>query len=153
MRLILLYIVLNYKKKKKAYSFGICTHSGVIGISPVVCYCLYQTPTEAWAHIGGSESLNRNYSCSEVMERQIDKLWDAILTKYQISTCRLLNLTQNFLSVLWYKERKDYTEWRMPTVCWLVVSWAPLQQSICILRGAGGWWLLLLFHWLQYQLT
>lgn len=46
--------------------------------------------------LGGiSERLNSNYSCIEVMEGQIDKLWDAILTnaRFQFIACLTINKT------------------------------------------------------------
>lgn len=54
------------------------SHPALVQLFVIVCAKAQQRPELT---LGGiSESLKRHYGCSEVMHRQIDKLWDASLT-------------------------------------------------------------------------
>lgn len=80
-------------------------YSGLAQLSVIVCTKPQQRPALT---LGGiSESLNRNYSCSEVMKQQIDKLWDASLTDARFKFIACLTCHKNFLSVLWCNTKKE----------------------------------------------
>lgn len=80
-------------------------YSGLAQLFVIVCTKPQQRPALT---LGGiSESLNRNYSCSEVMKQQIDKLWDASLTDARFKFIACLTCHKNFLSVLWCNTKKE----------------------------------------------